>query len=165
MNRLLLYQLFIGAMLVGGCQARWHLALENTSKELLHGNNVNDWVLWQRIKDEYSTSYTISKTDNDTLKILDLIVGNQREDIFINRYVKSFRCNERDTCHLEMNAQDTIFFYRQNGRVKIFEVGEYTYRYHFFRLENTEIDFYRAHEDSLRKVKGNNLPKLPLLNK
>jgi hypothetical protein len=123
LKKISLLLLLTGLVLLYGCKPKWQLALENTSKRLLHGNNPNDWTLSQEFEDKFSISYTVQKIDYDTLKILDLIISKKEGDVFINRYVKSFRCNDRDTCNLEMNSQDTLFFYKQNGKKKIFEVA------------------------------------------
>jgi hypothetical protein len=147
------------------CKSGWRTTLEKIDKRLLYNNNTNGWELTQEINEEWSTSYRISKNDNDTLKILEYSIGNKGEEVYLLQYLKAFRCNQLDTCYLEMNSQDTLFFYRQNGKVKIFEVGEYAYRFSRLKLDSVELSFYLAHEDSLRRIKGNNLPRLAKLKK
>jgi hypothetical protein len=60
-----------------------------------------------------------------------------------------------------MSSQDTLFFYRESSTgEKSFVVGEYAYRFTNFEMDSTEANFYLNHTDSLRKVKGDNLPRL-----
>ena len=86
----------------------------------------------------------------------------ERKDgsIAVNEYKKRYPCSGVDTCYLEMTSQDTLFYYREHNGEKIFEVGEYAYRFTKFKMDSTEANYYVKHMDSLRRVRGNNLPKL-----
>ncbi len=150
------------ALCLFSCKQKWQIALEKVDRSLLYTNNPSGWELVQEIEQEWDINYTIKKIDNDTLKVLFFAIGNKEKDdkIFINGYAKTFRCNQTDTCYLKMTSQDTLFYYRQHSKEKIFEVGEYAYRFTYLKMDTVEINYYLEHEDSLRRVKGNNLPRL-----
>jgi hypothetical protein len=144
-----------------GCQQRWENALNNVDKSLLYGNDRKGWQLVQEIKNEWDTYYTIEKIDNDTSKVLFFLQANGDGTTNVSGYRKIFKCNKTDTCYLKMSSQDTLFFYRENNHQKIFEVGEYAYHHSYFKMDSIEVKYYLEHEDSLRRVRGNNLPRLP----
>jgi len=144
-----------------GCQEKCQNALAKIDKSLLYHNDYQGWKLVREIKNEWDTDYIIEKIDNDTLKTLLFLEPKKEGSIVPYEYKKRFPCNGMDTCYLEMTSQDTLFFYREHNKKKIFEVGEYAYRFTYFKMDSTEANYYLKHEDSLRKVRGTNLPKLP----
>ena len=159
-NQFVKILLFCFTSLLFGCQAKWQKALKKVEKSKIYNNDYKKWELVQEFRNEFHTYYTLRKNDGDTLKILFLAEENNIGLVYVNGYRKKFKC-KIDTCNLEMTSQDTLFFYKQNtfGEKK-FEVGEYAYRFTYFRMDSIEGNYYLKHEDSLRRVKGNNLPKL-----
>jgi hypothetical protein len=144
------------------CQKRnWNDALEKADRRLLYGNDTYGWELVREEHRAWDSEYSIKKIEGDTIKILFFLERNKDKSISIHLYKKRYPCG-LDTCYLEMNAQDTVFLYRKNRKKKIFEVGEYAYRFSYFKMDTIESNYYLKHEDSLRRVKGNNLPKLGL---
>jgi hypothetical protein len=75
-----------------------------------------------------------------------------------------FPCNSVDTCVVSMLSNDTLFYYIKTEETKKFIIGEYAYLHAFLKLDSSELDFYFLYEDSLKKVKGDNLPRLRALN-
>lgn len=151
--------IFIFSLL--SCKEKWHSTLEKVDQSLLYHNNYQEWELVQVIKNKWDTYYTIQKVDNDTLKIIFFLEGVKDGSIEVNVYKKQYRCNDMDTCFLEMHSQDTLFFYHRSGNgEKRFEVGEYAYRFTHFEMDSIEVNYYLKHADSLNRVRGDNLPKL-----
>lgn len=144
-----------------GCKERWQIALEKIDRSLLYHNDPLKWKLVREINNEWDNDYIIEKIDNDTLKILLFLEKKKDESIKPYEYKKKYPCNGTDTCYLEMTSQDTLFFYREHNNQKIFEVGEYAYLFTSFKMDSIEADYYLKHEDSLRRARGDNLPKLP----
>ena len=74
---------------------------------------------------------------------------------------------------LKTSGADTVTRFRRESAalarlkhenlVKIFDVGEYAYRFSSMKMDSIEGKYYLKHEDSLRRVKGDGLPKLPIL--
>ncbi len=142
------------------CKNDWESALAQYDKSLLYGNDHREWKLAQKIKSVWLTQYTVTKVDRDTLKVLFLSQG-QDGKVWVSGYSKQYKLSDSDSAFLKMTSQDTLFFYRRHGDEKIFVVGEYAYRFTYFKMDSTEANYYLKHEDSLRQVRGNNLPKLP----
>ncbi|MCZ8215967.1 MAG: hypothetical protein O9262_06985 [Cyclobacteriaceae bacterium] len=143
------------------CKEKWQKALEKVDQRLLYGNDIQGWKLVQEINNEWEVNYTVEKMDNDTLKTIFFLEGVKDGSMIVNRYQKQYRCNDTDTCYLDMTSQDTLYFYRQNfNGEKIFEVGEYAYRFTYFKMDSAEVTYYLKHEDSLKRVRGSNLPRL-----
>lgn len=157
--KLILASAFIVSLF--SCKEKWQSALEKVDQSLLYHNSHHGWKLVQEIENEWDTYYTIEKIDNDTLKVIYFLEGIKDGSIEVNRYQKQYRCNGNDTCYLDMTSQDTLFFYSQNNNgEKKFKVGEYAYRFTYFEMDSIEVNYYLKHEDSLRRVRGHNLPKL-----
>ena len=162
MNNTRIIVLTICLCFLFGCKEGWQKALEKIDRTLLYGNDYKDWKLVREIKNEWDTDYIVEKNDNDTLKILLFLEGKKDGSIRPYEYKKRYPCsNNTDTCYLEMTSQDTLFFYRKHNDEKLFEVGEYAYRFAYFKMDSTEANYYLKHEDSLKRVRGSNLPKLP----
>lgn len=144
------------------CGEKWEKALKRMDDSSLHNNSPKDWSLVQEIKNEWDINYTIEKIDGDTLKTLFFVEGKDGST-FTSEYWKTYPC-EKDTCRLVMASNDTVYFYKEKDGAKTFYVGEYEYRYIHMLFTNDELDFYRLYEDSLKRVKGNDLPRLPILS-
>jgi hypothetical protein len=143
----------------GSQKSEWKNDLSKINRDSLFQNDYEGWEL--STKEEYPNSvlYNIRKKDADTTKVLSFFKSGS--GLSVKEYLKYYPEGNGDTCYLKMVSSDTLYFYRQNGGMKNFIVGEYGYRYTSMLLEDYELDYYLKHEDSLRQVRGNNLPKLP----
>ena len=66
--------------------------------------------------------------------------------------------------HVAMH-QDTFYYYTENAiGEKQFIIGEYNYKFEQGLLDINELDYYMLYIDSLGKVTGSELPKLPDLS-
>jgi hypothetical protein len=161
MNKYFWIIAIVCAFFLFGCEEKWKRILGRIDQSLLYHNNYDGWKLVREDNSsKWDTKFTIEKNDNDTLKILFFLEAKDGS-VMLNEYKKQFPCNVTDTCYLEMNSQDTLFFYGQRNGLKTFEVGEYAYRFTFMKMNKGEREYYLDHEDSLRRVRGNNLPLLP----
>lgn len=123
-------------------------------------SNKNGWAITQELP---HGQVILQKTEDDTLKILEVSVVDN--EVFLVRYDKTFPCLGNDTCFVAIDMHDTLYFYRGHGSRKFFYVGEYAYKYSTgLEFEEHEFDYFTLHEDSLRKVRGDNLPQLPKLS-
>jgi hypothetical protein len=146
---------------LNSCKENWEKSLDKIDKSLLYKNNLHEWRLVQEINSKWDTNYTIEKNDSDTLKLLFYSVRTKDGSIEVDNYKLKYPCHGTDTCYLDMSSQDTLFFYSKNGAgEKSFILGEYAYRFTYFEMDSAEANFYLEHTDSLRRVKGDNLPKL-----
>jgi hypothetical protein len=151
--------LFYIALLISlsSCESITEKHLKKLNRKHLYHNDYLGWKLFQVTDD-----YAVTKTDNDTLKTMRYTIDdNGTPQIYF--YEEIFKCGT-DTCYLHMRDLDTLFFYSKTGNLRKFKVGEYAFRYMNLKLVDDEIKYYMLYEDSLRKVRGNNLPKLPVLN-
>lgn len=158
--------IFFCAILLFSCTPpieTWQKELAEFDKQTLYNNDASGWHLLQEIPTELNTEYTIEKIENDTLKILYFGVRTHGEN-YIIEYRKRFPCGEMDTCFIDIDPElDTLFYYKQNNGIKEFIVGEYSYRYIYQMFDAKEQEFFYLHVDSLRRVRGNNLPKLTVV--
>lgn len=156
-RKLIYFALFI--FLFGGCKDPWEHALAHADESLLYGNDPREWKLIQEINSAWATYYTLRKIDGDTVKVLFINQGRDGK-VQVSGFRKAYKSLGPDSAFLEMRSQDTLFFYRLKNDRKVFEVGEYAYRFAHFEMDSVEATFYLKYEDSLRQVKGNGLPKL-----
>lgn len=138
------------------CENKLDGYLKRIDKKSFFKNDPSGWKNFQYI--ESMDQYMIFKYDGDTLKYLKFIPDENNIPV-ISQYEMKFPCGLLDTCFLRMQAKDTLFYFKENKDGKEFFVGEYAYRYTSTRMSTEEMDFYENHEDSLRRIKGNNLPK------
>ncbi len=140
-------------------QQKWEDVLKSADSKLLYYNNTEHWELVRAEANTWDDQFTIKKIDGDTVKIM-MFLQRKDKSLSIYTYKKRFPCGV-DTCYLEMSSQDTLFLYKKNNTNKVFQVGEYAYRFTTMRMDSIELDYYLKHEDSLRTIRGNNLPPLP----
>ena len=149
------------ALFLFSCKERWQKAIEKVDQSLLYRNDHRGWELVREDNSsQWDIKYTLKKNDNDTSKVLFFLEGKDGS-IEVNGYKKHYPCNAVDTCYLEMTSQDTLFFYREYNDKKIFKVGEYAYLFTYMKMDSSEANYYLKHEDSLKRIRGSNLPKLP----
>lgn len=150
----------IVAFLLNSCKDRWLSAFEKINDPNLRNVPVDNWIFVQEMKDRYGDFYTVKALFQDTSYVLFFYESIFDGSVNIQRIRKRFSC-EYDTCHLEMDSKDTLYFYKENpSGIKDFVVGEYAYRFERLLLDSVELEIYLNKEDSLRKLRGNNLPKL-----
>jgi hypothetical protein len=144
------------SILIISCDNKIETHLKRVDKKLFYNNNAYDWEVLQYIDNQ--NQYIIFKYDGDTLKSLRFI-PNEDDIPMISQYEMKFPCDRIDTCFVRIQEQDTLYFFRQGKNRKEFIVGEYAYRYTTLQLTTREMDFYEIHADSLRRIRGNNLPR------
>lgn len=153
--------LIISLVAMVSCRESWERALENANAVHLYGNSKAGWKLFQKSKmSEDSWEYALSRFDGDTVRNLFLNTDDNGH-VMSSEYKAAYPCGMSDTCFLSMNNGDTLYLYSKRGDVKTFVVGEYGYRFTYMQLKRAELDYYLTHEDSLLKVKGNGLRRLP----
>jgi hypothetical protein len=147
------------------CSNEWEQVLMKMSNSERYSNSLDGWVLKQEIEyNELNTHYFITKTDGDTLKTLSFLAGGTDNWRSADRYVKEYPCGSTDTCHLILHENDTLYWYSESKGLKNFLSGEYMYRSERLLFDEDEQNYFEFFKDSLRKVKGNDLPDLPNLN-
>jgi hypothetical protein len=106
--------------------------------------------------------HVFEKVEMDTSKLLTACI-----DANNNTYVKSYRkiYIENNVKHTILFKADTFYHYTEDIENNMtFISGEYNYRAERLLFENDEFMYYLLYRDSLGKIKGNNLPKLPQPN-
>jgi hypothetical protein len=81
----------------------------------------------------------------------------------INYYIKEY-ADDNYRHHLRM-ANDTQYYYKKplnNLDSLIFIKGKYQYLFNKGKLSSNQLDYFMLNKDSLRKVKGDSLPELPM---
>ena len=105
--------------------------------------------------------YQFIKQDGDTSKALQLIYI-PKEDRIVFHLQRTFY-DSTHKHHLESNT-DTLFYYRSpldNEYELEFITGKYQYLYSRLKLSEGQHCFFEMHKDSLRSIRGNDLPPLP----
>ena len=113
-------------------------------------------------------SGAISYYYRDTLKngktIAMCVFKTLNDDSYLYYYVQNWK---EDGWKYELRiADDTLYSFRSKESDIEFIMGEYEFRRRgnmktHPRLDSLEIIYYDLHRDSLRKIRGNNLPPLP----
>jgi len=137
------------------CENKLDGYLKRLDKKSFFNNDPSGWKIFQYI--ESMDQYMIFKYDGDTLKYLRFIPDENNTPL-ISQYEMKFPCGSLDTCFLRMQSNDTLFYYKENKDRREFIAGEYAFRYTSTGMSIEEMHFYIDHEDSLRRIKGNNLP-------
>ena len=111
------------------------------------------------------TSYSFERNDSDTLKHIIFLINENDEAFEIFEYKKVFRLGNRFKCTVWMNSTDTLFSYvEKDNDEKLFIRGEYYFKYTFLKMTTDEMKYFLLYEDSLTRVRGNNLLRLPALD-
>jgi hypothetical protein len=149
-------------LFTASCMEPWRAAIEKVSLSPVFHIDAQGWELVQaQDARDYEKTYTLRKIDSDTTKIV-LISEWYDDSVALIQYKKSFPCHTMDTCFLQMDSRDTLFYYRTHNGKLVFEVGEYAYKFTSMTLKSSQLDYYLENADSLRKVRGTNLPELPV---
>lgn len=129
---------------------------------------------WEIQNHEYWSStidYSLVRKNSDTIyylrfkKILHDSIFNKGDDLYsILYYRKEFKDSKFEfVLDLGLNSDTNYFFKRSftNPDSLIFIRGKYCYLFKNGYLNNDQSGFYFKNKDSLKRVKGDNLPKLP----
>ena len=111
-----------------------------------------------------TTTAEFSKLENDTLKYVVVALDKNNNAISILQYEKEFPDGVKKY-HVVFGRSDTLYCFYTLGAGKVFVNGEYFYKGSHLGFESDERKYYQLYKDSLNRVKGNNLPKLPPLSK
>lgn len=147
----------ISIVMFAACKEEWVSKFELLSEDSIYHNNFEGWKLSSTEEYHDSKLYNIKKMDGDTMKVLSFFNDGKRSST--KEYLKYYP-QDTDTLFLKMKGVDTCYFYSKNLASKKFIVGEYCYRFEFLQLTDSEFEFYLTHSDSLRKVRGDGLPRL-----
>lgn len=114
----------------------------------------------------YGGYYSYKKEENHTLYDLYFeLYFNDNDTIFIPHHCYK-RYISDDWQHIVSfdKGGDTLYHYKAElfGRMmRFFISGEYSYKYEFGEMNSYERSFFEKHKDSLRSIRGMNLPPLP----
>lgn len=110
-----------------------------------------------------SLSARFSNLEGDTVKNLIIALDKYNNAVKVLRYEKEF-FKDAKKYYVVFGKSDTLFcYYKDVTDQKVFVTGEYSYRGSHMGFDQNERKYYLLHKDSLDKVRGNNLPKLPML--
>jgi hypothetical protein len=135
-------------------------------------NPLIDETGWEVIKSDRWTNiieYTLTKKNKDTTCLLmfrkflhDSIFNPGSDSYGLVFFTKKFRDSEFG--YVVSFASDTNYYYKyplQKPDSMIFIVGKYLYMAYYYKLSKGQRSYYFAHKDSLRKIRGDDLPELP----
>ena len=123
------------------------------------------WTLNYYIDKDKSTFYEISNKVADTLINFSFRHYKDNDKYIIEDYNKFYK-NKKDNCFYSLQLKkDTLYYYKMRDLssqlAKEFIVGKYYYQYIYNQLKLGQKRYFELHVDSLIKIRGNNLPKLP----
>jgi len=113
--------------------------------------------------------YAFKKQHNDTIYDLYFIMYvNEHDTIFVPYWLyKRFIQDGFQHIFFFDRGGDTLYYYKAElfkRLLKFFVRGEYYYKYQFYEFDNyNERIFFEQNMDSLTRVKGMNLPPLPII--
>ncbi|AHM62931.1 hypothetical protein D770_23430 [Flammeovirgaceae bacterium 311] len=128
-------------------------------------NNNVDKDGWKYVGPLYKGNeydyHQLMKEDGDTIKYLHLY-HNPKVDTILYRYVRTYT----DSTHMYLIGSDNDAFYiyrepNEGDRELEFITGKYFYLYSTSRLTEGQSCYYKMYADSLKTIKGNDLPPLP----
>jgi len=132
----------------------------------------NEQMLTQKVDNAFQTGdtyfggyYAYKKTINDTMSSLYFeFYFNDKDTIFIpgHHYKRYISDNWQHILSFDRGG-DTLYHYKAElfGSMKKFFIsGEYSYKYEFCGMNSDERLYYEHHKDSLKRIKGMNLPPL-----
>ena len=132
--------------------------------------DVTGWVLIQSFKNHEVIEYNLEKSVKDTLIYLSFIYNARSGEYYILTNERSFFT--KDYYHeFSINSRDTLYHFkclkslvknRYNIKFKNCEfiVGKYYYMWYREKFNERQRVFFESKFDSLRKIRGNNLPEL-----
>lgn len=119
----------------------------------------DNWEIVEDLGQGNFKSYVLMQFKADTTHILHFMV----EDTAVNLIYHDIRFKDENFDYYLSVKADTLYFYKENkiDSTMVFLVGEYEYLYKRGRLTGKQHVYYRHHRDSLKSIRGNNLPELP----
>lgn len=127
---------------------------------------VNIWDITTLVRDKeegYIYCSMEGVNDNNVKYGVGFYIDIKTDAVKIDLMDKEFFVGDT-MMHFSYESLDTQYVYfvpSQNKEQKIFIRGEYAYKYAFGGMKWSEKEYYINHLDSLRAIKGNNLPPLP----
>ena len=121
----------------------------------------NNWEIVEKTGQGSSTkSYVLMQFKPDTTHILHFMTENTELQLFYH----DIRFEDKEYEYYLSIKSDTLYFYKENkvDSTRIFIVGEYEYLSRNAKLTPKQRVYYRHHRDSLKSIRGNNLPELPV---
>lgn len=139
--------------------------LERINSQEITSIEPNNWTIKHYYKDDY-IFYQLHKKVADTILNFEFEYYKEYDKYVILDYNKLyFDTNNKFYYSLQLK-KDTLYYYRMRDPSSIekeFIVGKYYYLWKFNQLTQGQKDYFIKHRDSLIKVRGNELPKLPEL--
>lgn len=140
--------------------------LKNLNGQILVNDN---WKVLYKELDSIEERYLLKQIYGDTTFYLefryikkDFITGEELNEYLIWTFTKEYKDNLFK--HFIRSEIDTSYYYvspLNNIDSLIFVVGKYYYLCSMGELSANQMSYFYKHEDSLRKVQGNELPALP----
>ena len=156
MNKLFLT---ISLLLLLSCNNEISLddALMKISKET--PITLDNWEVAEKLGSKGHWSYVLMQTKSDTTHIINFNIDNQDVSLFYH----DIRFSDTNYDYFLRRKSDTSYFYKINklDSVTTFIQGEYNFKDRRMKHTTGQMEYYRLHQDSLDKIKGNNLPELP----
>lgn len=124
---------------------------------------VDGWKLVRYFNDDRGIGYDLTRDSYNENSRLCFHHDKKNDKYFIEYFIKKYRDNQF-AYNLEINQADTLYFYKsplKDLNTKIFIMGEYQFLYMHNKLNPGQREYFRIHSDSLREIKGDNLPLLP----
>lgn len=135
-------------------------------KKLNKAIPIDGWKLVRQYDNDQGKGYDLTREFSGENSRLCFHINEKSKEYFIEYYIKSYRDSFNEYT-LEINQTDTLYLYRSplnNQNSKVFMVGEYQYLYMHNKFSEGQREYFRANSDSLRRVRGNNLPILPSID-
>jgi hypothetical protein len=125
-------------------------------------NNQANWVVKFIGAREDPNIFTcrFESIDGDTLKNMICNLDKYHKPIAVIEYSKKYRVSEL-TYFIQYDSKDTLYAYTESETVRKFIRGEYAYKNIHMGLDYGQKKFYKKHQDSLKRLRGSNLPDLP----
>ncbi|MEO9966253.1 MAG: hypothetical protein ABJF11_10715 [Reichenbachiella sp.] len=118
------------------------------------------WEVMVSSESDENLFYSMRKEDGDTSKFLTFFSDKDQQVQKIDSYTKEFYLGEIK--HHVCMYEDTFYYYTENQfSEKVFIIGEYNFRFSNAQLSPDELGYYVLYRDSLGRIRGHNLPKLP----
>lgn len=142
------------------------MALKNTPYFIT--NSSDDWsARFIGSHDNFdSLSIRFHKIEKDTSKDVIFSVDRKLNAVSVLMYQKKYN-GTKGKYFVRYGRTDTLYcYYTSDGsQKKTFVVGEYFHRGENLGFDLAERPYYLLHKDSLDRIHGNDLPKLPVVRK
>lgn len=163
-------------ILFSGCTER------ELTTHLIEINKLNyqiqqdDWEVITKTTLDDDTYFYLEKRISDTIYSLAFTYFKAKQKYIIDGYTKSYKAN---SIYHEMALlnNDTLYFFTKPTSGDIidegkyihidslnFIMGKYYYIYRMGRLNSRQRLYFDMNMDSLIRIRGNNLPRLPEIN-